>query len=259
MEREFQQALAEQDRGDLDRAESLLKDLHSKHSGIFALDETLGLLLVRRNRFEEALPLLHSAVRESFDSSAAHANLGAAYYNLHRNAEAQMEFERAVHIDPHSLSAYLSLGRIQMEGHHAREASEAFASALRIEPGNLDLMLDRTQALIEAGENASAAESLQSFTDGDHSAAVQLLWGEFEEQKGAYLQAGKHFTRAVELDPSETNVWALSAELLRHWNFDAAIQELEPSVVKFPQSVRLKLGLGAAYFGDSCFCRPAYS
>jgi len=251
MEREFQQAQAAQDRGDLDRAESLLKDLHHQHPGIFALDETLGLLLVQRNRFDEALPLLQSASQESSDSSAAHANLGAVYYNLHRNQEALVEFKRAVRLDPHSLLAYVSLGRIQMEQHHAREASEAFASALRIEPGNLDLMLDRTQALIEAGERASATVSLQSFTDGDHSAAVQLLWGKLEEKNGAFLQAGQHFTRAVELDPSETNVWALCAELLRHWNFDAAIQELEPAVVKFPQSAQLKLGLGAAYFGNA--------
>jgi len=251
LEREYQDAVAAQDRGELDRAETLLNDLHRKHPGIFAVDETLGLLLVQRNQIEEAVPLLQAAARESLDSSAAHANLGAAFYNLHRNREALIEFERAVQIDPQSLSAQVSLARIRMEEHQPRLAAEALAAALRIEPGNVDLILDRTKALIEAGGNTEAATALQSYPDSENSAAAQSLWGEIEEKNGAYLKAGKHFTRAVELDPSEANVWALGAELLRHWNFDAAIAELEPAVVKFPQSARMKLGLGAAYFGNA--------
>ena len=50
MERDFQEAMAAQDRGDLDRAQSLLLKLHNAHPGIFAVDESLGLLagLARR-------------------------------------------------------------------------------------------------------------------------------------------------------------------------------------------------------------------
>lgn len=251
LEREYQEAVAAQDRGDLDHAEALLQELHRKHPGIFAVDETLGLLLVQRNHIDDALPLLQAAARESSNSSVAHSNLGAAYYNLHRNREAQIEFERAVQIDTRNLSAWVSLGRIRMEEHQPRLAAEALAAALRIEPANTDLILDRTRALIDAGDNAEAATALESYPDSEHSAAAQVLWGENEEKNGAYLKAGQHFTRAVELDPSEANVWALGAELLRHWNFDAVIAELEPAVVKFPQSARMKLGLGAAYFGNA--------
>jgi tetratricopeptide (TPR) repeat protein len=39
-------------------------------------------------------------------------------------------------------------------------------------------------------------------------------------------------------------------EFLRHWTFDAAISEFEAAAAKFPSSTRMKLGLGAAYFGD---------
>jgi hypothetical protein len=45
MEQEFQAAMAAQEKGDLDRAEALLRDLHAHHPGLFAVDESLGLLL----------------------------------------------------------------------------------------------------------------------------------------------------------------------------------------------------------------------
>ena len=48
MEREFQDAMAAQDKGDMEHAKSLLLELHSRHPGIFAVDESLGLLYVAR-------------------------------------------------------------------------------------------------------------------------------------------------------------------------------------------------------------------
>jgi tetratricopeptide (TPR) repeat protein len=46
-------------------------------------------------------------------------------------------------------------------------------------------------------------------------------------------------------------VWALGIEYLRHWTFDAAIPEFEAATQKFPASTRLKVALGASYFGDA--------
>jgi tetratricopeptide (TPR) repeat protein len=82
-----------------------------------------------------------------------------------------------------------------------------------------------------------------------------------EEKLGSYQQAAQHYTRAVELDPSEANVWALGVEFLRHWTFDAAIKEFEAAVQKFPTSTRMKLGLAAAYFGGAKYAEsiPVFS
>src|ERR1700742_1133788 len=92
MEREFQDAMAAQDNGDLVRAETLLLDLRKKQPGIFAVDESLGLIYVAGEKFAKALPLLEAAAHESDRSDVAHANLGAAYFKLHRNLDALREF-----------------------------------------------------------------------------------------------------------------------------------------------------------------------
>jgi tetratricopeptide (TPR) repeat protein len=54
----------------------------------------------------------------------------------------------------------------------------------------------------------------------------------------------------VDLEPSEENAWTLGEELLRHWTFAAAAVEFDAAAHKFPDSARLRAGLGAAYFGD---------
>jgi len=43
----------------------------------------------------------------------------------------------------------------------------------------------------------------------------------------------------------------LGVEFLRHWTFDAAILEFEAATQKFPASTRMKVALGASYFGDA--------
>jgi tetratricopeptide (TPR) repeat protein len=250
-EQTFQAAIAAQDRGDLGAAESLLRKLQVEHPGTFAVDELLGLLYVRQEKFEEALPLLKAATVEDPSSDAAHANLGAALYRLHRNKEALAEFQTAARLDPKNASTHESLGRLLMEQHHPAEAAESFATALKLNPGNVDLVFDRAQALIDADQPAQAAAELKALPGVDQSASAQVLLGDAEEKLGAYQPAAEHYARAAELDPSEANAWALGVEFLRHWTFDPAIKVFEAAAVKFPDSTRIKLGLGTAYFGGA--------
>lgn len=250
-EKSFQAAMAAQDRGDLAAAESLLRQLHSKHPGIFAVDESLGLLYVNQQKFEAALPLLESAAKEQPSSDAAHANLGAAYYQLHKNHQALVEFQTAARLNPTNAGTQESLGRLLMEQHQPAQAAQAFQAAIKLNPDKADLILDRAQALIQSDQPSQAATELQSMPGVEQSAPAQSLLAEAEEKLGSYQKAAEHYARAVELDPSEPNVFALGVEFLRHWTFDPAIKEFEAGAAKFPNSTRIKLGLGAAYFGGA--------
>jgi predicted Zn-dependent protease len=255
MEREFQSALAAQDKGDLDRAEALLRDLHIHHPGIFQVDETLGLLLVSRGKVAAALPMLQSAVRQQPASDVAHANLGAAYYQLHRDQLALDEFERAVQINPESVSAQESLGRVSIENQKSGQAAKAFLAALRLKPDDPDLKLDCITALLTANHLDDAQRMLSTVVDSDQSARAQSLLGEADERAGRFQEAGEHFARAVALEPNEENAWQLAVELLRHWTFDAARAEFQAASAKFPESKRLRLGLGAALYGDAKYAQ----
>lgn len=249
MEREFQTAMAAEDRGDLDQAQAILTRLHIRHPGIFAIDESLGLLFATREKYADALPLLEVAVHEQPSSDAAHANLGAVLYKLHRNQSALNEFMQAVRINPNNFSAQQSLGRLWMERHRPDEAAKALEIALRLQPTDPDLRLDCATALLAADRLDDAQRILSDFTHADQSARAQSLLGDIAEKQGKFQNAAEHLARAAELDPSEENAWRLGNEFLQHWTFTAAIAEFEAASVKFPESTRLRLGLGAAFFG----------
>ncbi|HEX4067341.1 MAG TPA: tetratricopeptide repeat protein [Acidobacteriaceae bacterium] len=251
MERQFEAAMAAENRGDLNRAEALLSALHDAHPGIFAVDESLGLVRVSRGDLSRALPLLEAGVREQPDSDAAHANLGAVLYQLHYNQRAIAEFEQSVRINPRNFSSQQSLGRLWMDGKRPDEAATAFLAALHLKPDDLGAKLDCVTALLAANRVGEAQEMLATFPGADRSARAQSLLGAIDEKQGRFQSAGEHLALAAQLDPSEENAWQLGVELLRHWTFSAAVTEFQAASAKFPESRRMRLGLGAALFGDA--------
>jgi len=252
---DFQAAMAAEDRGDLAQAETLLTALHKAHPGIFEVDESLGLVIVSREDIARALPLLEAAVRERPASDVAHVNLGAAYYQLHRSLPARKEFESAVRINPRNVAAQESLGRLWMEADRPDEAAKALLAAEQLKPEDADLKLDCVTALLVANRLDQAQKMLATVADAGQSARAQSLWGEIDEKQSKFEEAGKHFDRAVQLEPSEENAWELGVELLRHWAFEAAAVEFAAASAKFPRSTRLRFALGAALFGAAHYER----
>lgn len=249
LESEFQTAMTARDQGDLDRAESILNSLRRSHPSVFAIDESLGLIYVAQQKYADALVLLQAAVREEPSSDVAHANLGADFFKLQRNREALEEFQTAVRLNPKNSTTLQGLGELWLNMRKPERAIEAFSAALEEKPNDPDLEIDLATSMVAAGKLDKAEEILDKLPGEDASADAQVLFGQIEEEEGHFAEAERHFNSAAQLEPSEPNAWMVGVELLRHWTFDAAIAEFEAAVAKFPTSSRMKLGLGAAYFG----------
>lgn len=250
LDSEFQAAMTARDQGDLDHAKSLLLDLRRRRPGNFAIDESLGLIYVAQEQYADALPFLQAGAREQPSSDAAHANLGADYFKLKRNQDALDEYEVAVRLNPKNPATQQGLGEVLLNAGRPQEGVEAFSAALAVNPNDPDLQLSLATALTGARDFDRAQKILAILPGTDSDADVQVLLGQCSEGKGDPLAAAHHFQRAVELDPTEEHVWALGVEYLRHWTFDAAIPEFEAAIQKFPTSTRMRVALGASYFGD---------
>ncbi|HEY2468664.1 MAG TPA: tetratricopeptide repeat protein [Terracidiphilus sp.] len=248
LEHDFQAAMAARDGGDLERAKEMLSAIRQKHPGIFPVDESLGLIYVAEQKYADALPLLQTAAHEQADSDVAHANLGADFYKLGRESEARREFEEAARLNPNNAATQQGLGELWLNAGEPKRALEAFRAALKAKRDDADLEMDCATAMVAVGQLDDAKAMLSKLPE---AAQTQELLGEIAEKQGDYQRAVVRFSRAIELDPSETNAWTLGVELLRHWSFDPAIREFAAAVAKFPSSTRMKLGLGAAYFGDA--------
>jgi tetratricopeptide (TPR) repeat protein len=55
---------------------------------------------------------------------------------------------------------------------------------------------------------------------------------------------------AARLEPSEANIYDLTIELLRHWSWQPATEIAQFGVQRFPESKRLKMAEGIAYYGN---------
>jgi tetratricopeptide (TPR) repeat protein len=261
MERDFQAAMAAQDRGDLGKATSMLVALRSAHPGIFAVDESLGLLYVAREDFATALPILKAATREEPGSSVAHANLGADYLKLDKSQDAVRELEIAARLNPRDQGTLSTLGQALSANGQPAAAAQAFGKAVELAPANADatimdpatrdLRYNWAVVLLETGDADKAAWALAPIPASLNTPQIESVLGEIAEKQGKYIDAVQHLQAAAKQDPSEANIYLLGCEYLKHWTFDPAVELFEYGVAHYPASQRLLLGLGIAQYSKN--------
>ncbi len=251
--RMFQQAMAALNAGDTAAAEPRLRRLRQELPDIYEINESLGLLYASQGKLASATPLLSAAARENPSSDVALANLGTAWLKEGRTADAARELARAAALNPANSGTQEALGQAWMLLKQPAKAAAAFEAALPRDGSNSDLLYNTALALFDCGKPSQAETLLARLPDADSSAEVQSLYGDVDEKLGRYEGAAKHYASAVRLAPTEANVYVLGIEFLRHWTFEAAEKEFAAGVRQFPQSQRMRLGLGVAYYGAGSY------
>ena len=89
---------------------------------------------------------------------------------------------------------------------------------------------------------------LQDLLKQKDSAELHNLLGEVEEKDGKFVAAANEYELAAHLDPSEGNLFDWGSELLLHRTLDPAITVFQNAVERYPNSPRLAIGLGIAYY-----------
>lgn len=96
---------------------------------------------------------------------------------------------------------------------------------------------------------ASAAETLQTLLRWHSRAEAYNLLAVVQEQRKRYLEAVRAFQKAAELEPTNEHYrFDYGYELLRHQTDKAAAAVFASGVRDFPRSLKLRLGLGCAYY-----------
>jgi tetratricopeptide (TPR) repeat protein len=106
-----------------------------------------------------------------------------------------------------------------------------------------DTVLRSTEALAKATASLSKGP--------DHSL------GHDAERRGDALEAARKYQRAAELDASEPNLFDWGAELLMHRAAEPATEVFAKGHRLFPQSLRLLLGLAAAWYARGNYSQAA--
>lgn len=250
-------ALTAYDEGNASAAQPDLERLAGKYPSNFPANEALGILYMDAGNFAHALPYLENAAASHKTDAAAQANLGATYLQTGNATAAVHALKRSAALDPKNARTLSSLGRALYLDKQSTEAANAFAKAAALDPANTNDAYNWAVALYDTHKDAQAVTVLQRIPDVPHNEAAQSLWGDLEERQGHFKEAAQHLQEAAHLNPSEVNTYAVAIELLRHWSWEPATEITQFGVRQFPQSRRLQLANGIAYFGSGKYVEAA--
>ena len=154
---------------------------------------------------------------------------------------------------PADFSANHQLGQFLISSGKAREAIPFLERAAAKEPANYENAYDLALANAQAGNYAIARDEAAKLLATHDRADLHHLLGDVEEKLGDSLEAVRHYQRAAELDPSESHLFDWGAELLLHHAPEPAVEVFSKGSRRFPDSGRMLLGLGAAYFARGAY------
>jgi len=246
----LEKALAAYDSGRGAAAKTDLERLATTYPRNFPANEALGILYMDAGDAAHALAYLNRAAGAEPTNAAAQANLGAAYLDSGNAAAAVGALRRSVALDAKNAKTFSNLGHALYLQKDTLEAAHAFSTAVALDPADTDDLYNGAVALYDACRDAKAVSLLQRIPETQRGAAIESLWGDAAERQGHFKEAVEHLQRAATLDPSEANTYAIAIELLRHWTWEPATAITEYGVHQFPESRRLQLAKGIAYFGS---------
>jgi tetratricopeptide (TPR) repeat protein len=161
------------DSGDLAAAEREYRTLLRQIPESSAAAANLGLVLLTRKRFAEAVGLFRRVLEVRPDQPQVLGALGVALYHAGRTEEAAETLARAVALDPNSASARTDLGSVRLRQGRPAEAAEQFRQALRLGGADRAARLGLAEALSRQGRHAEAAEQLRKLLEAGPDARVQ--------------------------------------------------------------------------------------
>lgn len=250
-------ALDAYDGGHADTAEPVLVELSRRYPSSYPVQEALGSIYAEAGSYDRALPYLQRAQVLAPREALAHANLGATLLKLDRTADAVRELSAAARLDPANAGAQSSLGQALVLAGRPAEGAAAFAKASGLNPADAQVRYLWALALFQGGAFARADAVLQAIPEAAATDEVESLRADVAEHLHRYQEALVHFQAAAARNPSDANLYALTAELLRHWNWEQAITTAQFAERQYPESTHFHLAEGIALYANGTYPKAA--
>lgn len=137
------------DSGDLAQAERLYNAVLEYQPGNFDALHGLGQLHFLHARFDTALVLIQSALKNDMCRAEGFASLGLVFHFLHRFNEALVSYDEGLALDPLNTELLNRRGVALLELGRPVAALESFERVLAIDPGHFDALGNYGNALIK--------------------------------------------------------------------------------------------------------------
>jgi tetratricopeptide (TPR) repeat protein len=168
-------------------------------------------------------------------------------------SENEKPLRERVEREPRSFEANHLLGKVLDENGNARDAIPYLERASNLKPSDEKNSYELALANAHVGNYERARDSAQALLAHSDAAELHHLLGDVQEKLGNSLEAVREYQRAAELDPREPSVFDWGSELLLHHAPEPAVEVFSKGNRLFPHSVRMLIGLGAAWFARGSY------
>jgi tetratricopeptide (TPR) repeat protein len=247
-DRLFQSAVSQYESGHYADAIPPLEKLLREVPESFEVHELLGLAYAAQSQDTKANEHLAKAVQIKPDSVAARSNLAASYERLGKSALAIEHFAKATQLAPTNYDTNHNLGEAYIHAGSLAQAIPFLETAQRINPASYNNGYDLSLAYLIAGRLPEARSAVQNLLKQKETAELHNLLAQIEEKDGQFVAAANQFEAAAHMEPTESNLFDWGSELLLHRTLDPAVHVFEQATTRYPNSARLMVGLGMAYY-----------
>jgi len=174
---------------------------------------------------------------------------GNAYFVQGKYAEAAIEYQNAIQVDPKFTEAHYRLAQCYAKQAYWGGAYQEFSRTVEIAPGNLNAQLDLSHILLAAGKFPDARDHAEVVLKSDpQSAEAQILVADADAGAGDLSKAIAEAQSAIQMDANRSASY-LSLALLQERNQEspAAEQSFQKALALDPKSINATLALGRFY------------
>lgn len=161
----------------------------------------LGLIYVRLNKYEEAIPALTKVIQLGGADALTYGLLGFCYSNVGKDLSAESAFRMANLLDPETMDWKMGLARSFFKQERFADAASLTKQLLKDYPERSDLWLLQANAYIGMNEPMKAAENYEIVDrlGGSTSASLNML-GDIYINNELFDVAAANYIRAMEMD-----------------------------------------------------------
>jgi tetratricopeptide (TPR) repeat protein len=161
--------------------------------------KNLGLIYIRQNDFEKALPALTRVVELGGGDAITYGLLGYAYSSCENNLSAESAYRIAILLDPVTLDWKMGLARSLFKQEKYADAVTLCKQLIENQPDRADLWLLQANAYIGLNQPLKAAEVYELIDHLDQSTVDSLnMLGDIYINEELYEIAVKSYIRAME-------------------------------------------------------------
>ncbi|MBZ5668709.1 MAG: tetratricopeptide repeat protein [Acidobacteriia bacterium] len=168
-------------------------------------------------------------------------------------AQAERELQTAFRAHRDSFEANHQLGEFYLSEGDLKTGIPYLEKAQKLKPEDYANGYDLAVAYLETKNPGPARSLLQDMLRRKDAAELHNLLGEVDEARGDPISAVKEYQLAAHLDPNEKNLFDWGNELLLHETIEPAVEVFKRGVALYPNSQRMYIGLGIAYYSRSLY------